>query len=153
MFHCIHRPQTTHLCSVQIHRTLVCLPTTSAYISEFTTDVQHVQGKENLVADALSRATIGKVQLGVDYTAMASAQQKDAKCKPTANQVKHIFSICGDQGAILLCDVSSGQARPIVPSNWRGKVFDLVHNLSHPSIRSTRKLTSSKFIWTGLQNK
>ena len=38
-----------------------------------------------------------------------------------------------------------------MPSGWRRKVFDLVHSLSHPSIHSTRKLTSSKFIWTGLQ--
>ena len=30
-------------------------------------------------------------------------------------------------------------------------MFDLVHNLSHPFIHSTRKLISSKFIWTGLQ--
>ena len=29
-----------------------------AYISEFTTDIRHVQGKNNHVADALSRATI-----------------------------------------------------------------------------------------------
>ena len=126
-----------------------------AYISEFTTDVQHVQGKENLVVDALSRATIGEVQLGVDYTAMALAQQKDAKVQAYGQSSETHFQLkdiaFGDQGATLLCDVSSGQVRPILPSSWRRKVFDLVHNRSHPSIRSTRKLISSKFIWAGLQ--
>ena len=126
-----------------------------AYISEFTTDVQHMQGKENLVADAVSRATIDKVQLGVDYMVMASAQQKDvgvqAYCQSSETHFQLKDIAFGDHGATLLCNVLSGQARPIVPSSWRRKVFDFVHNLSHPSIRSTRKVISSKFIWTGLQ--
>ena len=33
------------------------------YISEFTTDIRHVQGKDNYVADALSRPEIISVQI------------------------------------------------------------------------------------------
>ena len=47
--------------------------------------------------------------------------------------------------------MSAGYARPIVPADWRRKVFDLVYGLSHPSVRTTRKLISSKFVWKGLQ--
>ena len=50
----------------------------------------------------------------------------------------------------LLCDVSTGQPRPIVPENWRRKLFDVIHGLSHPSIRTTRKLLTSKCVWHGL---
>lgn len=50
-----------------------------SYISEFTTDIQHVQGKDNSVADTSSRATIADVQLGINYPAMATAQQQDAE--------------------------------------------------------------------------
>ena len=57
----------------------------------------------------------------------------------------------GPETTTLLCDVSTGQPRPIVPTSWRRKVFDSVHGLSHPSVRSTRKLIASKFIWNGLQ--
>ena len=47
-------------------------------ISEFTTDIQHVAGKDNPVADALSRATINLiVSTGFDYSAMSAAQQED----------------------------------------------------------------------------
>ena len=56
------------------------------------------------------------------------------------------------QGITLLCDTSTGQARPVVPVSWRRKVFDLIHGLSHPSIRATRKLISSKFIWKGMNS-
>lgn len=45
-----------------------------AYISEFTTDIQHVAGKSNAVADCLSRASTNVVQLGVNYSSMAVDQ-------------------------------------------------------------------------------
>ena len=57
----------------------------------------------------------------------------------------------GPQGVTLLCDMSTGHPRPIVPATWRRKVFDIVHGLSHPSMRSTRKLIAAKFVWNGLQ--
>ena len=50
----------------------------------------------------------------------------------------------------LLCDVSTGAERPLVPVRWRRRVFDAIHGLSHPSIRSTCKLIATKFVWHGL---
>ena len=47
--------------------------------------------------------------------------------------------------------MSTGYAGPIVPVNWRRKVFNIIHDLSHPSIRTTTKLISTKFVWKGLQ--
>ena len=40
--------------------------------------------------------------------------------------------------------------RPVVPSAWRKKLFDVIHGLSHPSIEATRRLMASKFVWHGL---
>ena len=48
-----------------------------SYISEFTTDLQHLHGRDNVVSDALSRAKIDSVQLGIDYEAMAADQILD----------------------------------------------------------------------------
>ena len=127
-----------------------------SFISEFTTDIQHVKGKDNRVADTLSRAItdIANVQLGIDYRAMARAQQQDAEVQAyrTASSSFQLEDIpFGTQGVTLLCDMSTGHARPIVPANWRRQVFDLIHGLSHPSIRTTRKLIATKFVWNGLQ--
>lgn len=47
-------------------------------ISVFTTDIQHVSGKDNPVADCLSRALISPVHLGNDYAAMAADQLTDS---------------------------------------------------------------------------
>ena len=54
-----------------------------AYISEFTTDVRHIAGKDNSVADALSRTPVHTVsaQVDIDYPAMANAQQNDEDIK------------------------------------------------------------------------
>ena len=51
-------------------------------ISEFSTDIRHIYGKKNVVADCLSRAVtvsdINAVSLGIDYPAMAMAQTSSA---------------------------------------------------------------------------
>ncbi|CAI5670245.1 unnamed protein product [Oreochromis niloticus] len=54
-------------------------------------------------------------------------------------------------GPLLVCDVSTGRPRPVVPVSWRRQVFDSVHALSHPGVRASVKLVSSKFVWPGLR--
>ena len=125
-----------------------------SYISEFTTDIRHVKGKDNPVADTLSRATIAEAQLGIDYYSMATAQQQDPEVQvyhttPSSLQLEDVPF--GTQGVMLLCDTSTGRPRPIVPVSWRRQVFDLIHGLSHPSVRTTRKLIAARFVWKGLQ--
>lgn len=127
-----------------------------AYVSEFTTDVRHIAGKDNLVADALSRPAVNTIstQLAIDYTSMARDQSEDNEvqnCR-TADTSLNLQEVpFGPNKTILLCDVTSGQPRPIVPPTWRRRVFDAIHNLSHPSIRATRKLVTNKFVWNGIR--
>ena len=80
------------------------------------TDIQHIQGKNNPVADSLSRATLDSVQLGIEYTAMAADQKDDPEIQayltiPTSLLLKEVPF--GPQGATLLCDTSTGQAREL----------------------------------------
>ena len=128
-----------------------------SYISEFTTDIRHVHGKDNTVADTLSRAeeaTISDVHLGIDYLSMARDQQQDADTQDllhnsTTLQLQKVPF--GPQGVTLICDMSTSQPRPVVPRPWQRRVFDIVHSLSHPSIRTTRKMITGKFVWKGLK--
>ena len=48
-------------------------------ISEYTTNVRHIAGKNNHVADTLSRASANSlhVEIGGDYAAMATEQRSD----------------------------------------------------------------------------
>ena len=43
-------------------------------ISSFTTDIEHISDKNNVVTDWFSRAVISDVSMGIDVTAMSAAQ-------------------------------------------------------------------------------
>ena len=114
-----------------------------------------MQGKDNHVADALSRASVNAVILeGVDYAAMAASQKNDPdvhayRTAITSLQLEDIpFR---PNNITLLCDISTGRPRPIVPTGRRRKVFNLIHGLSHPSVCTTRKLMTDKFMWHGIR--
>ena len=47
----------------------------------------------------------------------------------------------------VLCDVATGTRRPLVPKNWRKRVFDMVHGLSHAGPRPTIKAVAGRFVW------
>ena len=132
-------------------------------ISEFSTDIQHISGKDNPVADALSRTTVehdssddfglSAISEGIDYEAMATAQLNDEEVQSlrtseTSLQLKDISY--GTNGTTVLCDISTGRARPVVPKSWQRKMFDAIHGLSHPGIRATRRLISQKMVWKGM---
>jgi cleavage and polyadenylation specificity factor subunit 1 len=115
-----------------------------------------LKGKQNVVADALSRVTavsLTELHEGVDYNLMAEEQLKDPEVPlyrtSITGMVLKDVSI-NDSGVKLLCDVSRNKFRPIVPVSMRRKVFDTFHNLSHPGVNCTVKLISSKFVWHGL---
>ena len=116
-------------------------------ISEYTIDVLHIAGKDNQVADALSRITIDAVELaqGVDFHAMALAQVGDDDITHLRNDpatALRLENVRLNSTTSLLCDTSMG-----VPVLFRRRVFDAVHELSHPVIRTTRRLLTSKFVF------
>jgi len=107
-------------------------------ISEFTTTILHLSGKSNTVADALSRATISPLHAslpGVDYTEMATAQATDPEMSAYRTAVSDL--VLGDisfgpTGKTLVCDVSTGEPRPVLPASMCRRGFDVAHGLSHP---------------------
>lgn len=123
------------------------------FIGQHTTDIRHISGKNNIVADALSR--LEEIQLGesVNYTDIAEAQSGDEELQNLISRSKSLrFSKTpvGDTDAHIWCDVSKGNPRPFIPVKFRKAIFSLVHNVSHPGIRATTKLLTSKFIWTSI---
>jgi len=56
------------------------------------------------------------------------------------------------QGKPLICDSKTKVLRPLVPSSYKFKIFSALHCLSHPGIRATRHIISSRFVWRGLAN-
>ncbi|GAA6090401.1 uncharacterized protein K02A2.6-like [Tachysurus ichikawai] len=125
-----------------------------AFISEFTTDIKHIDGKSNVVADCLSRATVQAVHWGIDFVQLATDQQSDTEVQAYRSAISSLKIAdvrFAEAGVTLMCDVSRGHARPIIPVQWRRVVFDNIHSLSHPGQKASQKLVSSKFVWHGLK--
>ena len=127
-----------------------------AYISEYSTDIRHIEGKNNITADCLSRAPASdnanchQISIGVDYHALAAAQaiSEDTQAYRTAVTALHLAEVPVEEGGpALLCDTSLPRPRPIIPPGFRRHVFDLTHNLSHPSVRATKRLICSRYVW------
>ncbi|KAK3792031.1 hypothetical protein RRG08_055298 [Elysia crispata] len=74
--------------------------------------------------------------------AIAQAANIDVQaCKTAFTCLEITNTRLNEQGPELVCDVSTGRPRPIVPPDFRRTVFDVVHNLSHPGVKATVKMT------------
>lgn len=126
------------------------------YVSEFTTNIRHISGHSNTVADTLSRVATVYCPTILDYDRIAELQETDT-C------LRHTLSIANNNNSVILkkfhlptcnkpiyCDVSTQNARPYIPKEFRRIAFESLHNLSHPGIRATRKLVTQKFFWPNI---
>ena len=51
-------------------------------------------------------------------------------------------------GHKVWCDLSCGVMRPLMPATMHRLVFNNVHSLAHPGICATRRMLTSRFVWT-----
>jgi RNase H-like domain found in reverse transcriptase/Reverse transcriptase (RNA-dependent DNA polymerase)/Integrase zinc binding domain/Integrase core domain len=161
-----------------------------AFLAEYTSDIQHIAGGDNVVADLLSRpgdpggeagagltwaatcpgrhvfirpgqqeqedqsAAAAIFQVAgpavVDFEKLAAAQLQCQQCTALANADTLQVESCNVQGTHVLCDLSTGTARPLVPMQFRKDVFGALHGIAHPGIRASRRLVASRFLWPGM---
>nr|VZH89081.1 unnamed protein product [Spirometra erinaceieuropaei] len=123
------------------------------YISRFTTNIRHIDGTKNEVADMLSRPSLSSLKLshGINLCAMAAEQQR-VGCPGDESvsglQLKDVPLTTGS--GTILCDVSTPFYRPFAPASMRPAVFQTLHGLSHPGIRASQKLLAERFVWPGM---
>ena len=125
-----------------------------AFISEFKTDIRHIEGQTNRVADALSR-NVHVLELSpINLETLAVAQSQDEElqrlCASTTSLcLEHIPIPCSTH--TLLCDVSQGRPRPLVPLAMRRDIFNSLHSLSHPGIKASRHLVAERYVWPNMK--
>ena len=87
----------------------------------------------------------------VDHQAIAESQKACKTVKhhaignhPAGLAMKRVeFS----PGAFLLCDTSTGRARPLVPAAHRKTIFHVIHQLNHPGQKPMFQKISAGFYW------
>ena len=128
------------------------------YISQFTSDIRHIKGTQNSAADVLSRIQLEvnatHTQQPIDFQSLANAQQTDPELQKWKSQPSSSLNLIAvplpGSTITLTCDISTGTSRPFVPTQFRRQVFDSLHSLSHPGIRATQHLITSRFVWPGI---
>lgn len=133
-----------HNCSPRQHRHL-------DFISQFTTDIQHIAGKDNVVADTLSR--LDELSSPVTLEELAKHQATDPELDKYLNDLTRETSLDLKRMSIpgsrmeMYCDVSTPTPRPFVPKSLRQQIFRSLHSLSHPGANTSAKLVAQRFVW------
>ena len=132
-----------------------------AFISEFATDIAHVPGLENVVADALTRQfddekesaivhAIAHSLVDVDIEELAKKQPAIADEQVSSLKLQ-LVRFPGVEKK-LVCDISLGRPRVLVPECSRRKIFNAIHSLSHPSGRATLAIVARSYVWRGMRH-
>ena len=143
-------------------------------ISEYTTDIRRITGKDNVVADTLSRApvedgptlsptldipnvssmTSAAAVSRVDFDEIMREQQNDESLEAIQNDPSTGLRLIEvPQGDLThLCDESTGKLRPFVLAALGRRVYEVVHNLAHPGVKATKKLVTVRVAEDGSQS-
>ena len=122
-----------------------------SFIAEFTTDLQYIKGKFNVVADALLRinAVTGPT---IDFRQLAADQATSPEIAAYRTGISNLsLQDVLYENISLLCDVSLGKPRPVLPREWTYRVFQIIHGLAHSGIKPTQRVISERFVLHGLK--
>ncbi|GFW59529.1 transposon Tf2-11 polyprotein [Trichonephila clavipes] len=125
------------------------------FISQFTTNIVHIPGSDNIAGDVLSRVSAITFPSQIDYDCIAETQQTDQElhtliASGTSLELKKVTF--PNSSTEIMCDLSTGTARPYIPKQHRQNVFSAMHNLSHPGIRRSVHLMKQRFVWPSISS-
>lgn len=122
------------------------------YISQFSTEIVHIKGEQNVVADALSRINEINMPSSLTTELIHEEQQQDEELQDLlkSNTSLNLQRLTID-GKAIYCNIADGIVRPYLPQILRQQAFKIIHNLSHPSARVTCHHLKEKYIWPGLK--
>jgi len=122
------------------------------FIAQFTTDIRHISGSKNVVADAMSR--VESMTNVFDYKELSESQNVDDELQDLLKgQTSLIFQKLKISGSsvLLYCDISTGKPRPFLTTPFRRQAFDQLHNLSHPGVKAYLRLIADRFVWPSMR--
>nr|XP_037871837.1 uncharacterized protein LOC101736984 [Bombyx mori]XP_037871838.1 uncharacterized protein LOC101736984 [Bombyx mori] len=122
------------------------------FISQFTTDIRHISGKNNVVADTLSR--VDELEAPICLADLANAQNCDPELAQYLTDSLSLRLKKMDYPGCrypLYCDISTPTPRPFITKDYRKQVFQSLHSLSHPGASATAKLVADRFVWPGVR--
>ena len=135
-----------------------------SYVSEFTTDIRHVAGCANVVADTLSRPSISTLTSTTRLPAISPAEiaaaQNDAQSEilsyrdNSSLELRQLPVSSGTTSVLVWCDVSKNPSlpRPVVPRVLVPRLLEHWHGLDHPGGRATLRGVRDRFVWSRMSS-
>ena len=123
------------------------------YISQFSTQIEHIKGIHNSVADFLSRIETIEINnsLSIEISKLQIIDCELLNIIEKNNLSLNIKEFLIPNSSFkIFCDTSNEKPRPFVPKLLRYKVFENFHNLSHPGTRATLKLIKKRYVWPNM---
>lgn len=125
------------------------------FISQFSTDIQHISGEDNVPADCLSRSVDAIQNQSIDWTTFARDQRNCTDVQNVVVSSSHSMTLRKQPHANtredIIVDTSTGRARPLVPVNQRPTVIKQLHELSHAGVPATLRLVKERFVWPDMR--
>ena len=131
-----------------------------ALIGEFTTDIAHVPGLENVVANAFTRqyddedvsAAVHSVVHSLSDVNLSelAREQPLLEEEPVSSLKLSLVDFPGVERSVV-CDTSLGRPRVPLPKGRRRSVFEAVHSLAHPSGKAMLSIISRSYAWPGMR--
>lgn len=124
-----------------------------SFLSQFLHGVEYVQGKDNVVSDALSRIEIAESTELPSLHQWARDQANDPQLQRiitdnSASSLQLLPRTTPD--GVLYADYSTCNARMYVPAKHRRLVFNALHGQAHGGCRATLRLIKSRYCWTDM---
>ena len=143
-------------------------------------DIRHIPGAENVVADTLSRPGSPHIRMQTshsptpeypspplphiysvtipappprgDYQQLTAQQTICPSVQRLSASTVLKIVLLKLQNVELFCDVSTGTPRPLEPDTVKMDIFSALHGISHPGVRATRRMISTRFVWKNLNS-
>ena len=122
-----------------------------AFISQYSTRIEHLLGTDNVVADSLSR--VDSLRLPTDWSLieLAEAQNDDPELKDMIGDPSCSLKLkkiqWGPKHTTLTCDLNGEILRPYIPAPLRKRMFRLFHKHAHPSKKVTDRIIRKRYVW------
>lgn len=128
------------------------------FIGQMTSDIRHIAGSDNIVADMLSRVcTVTKSSSSpVTSEQIFEAQNVDTELsdylKLESPSIRLEQVIIPGTDKHLWCErTESNKIRPFVPKSLRHRIIHQLHSLAHPGRRASIKLVADRFVWPSMR--
>lgn len=123
------------------------------FIAQFSTEIIHISGQENVVADALSRRNQINMPVSLENSKLQQKQKEDDELRTLLQNTTslRLQKLALDNNITLYCEIANGSIRPYIPKSLRRLVFNSIHGLALPNGRATARQISQRYVWPGMR--